>query len=221
MKRLTLGLLAGLVLLVGCGAGPADDSVQFRGAAVCTSVVPDPFGNYIRVDDSLCPIGDGDVPGWPYRWNYAVYPHRWYGGYDDIDYVYVGQPIQRTVFVVGRPAGWRALDVDRGLPRDCGCRVQPGQPPPTHATLTRTGVTKLTKADAKRLVPNSPVAGSKTVTRGGLGSARAADAKTAPAPNRSLDSKAPTRDGTVSKPSTAKPSTARPIGSSMPKAAKK
>lgn len=160
MRRLLL-LAFGLALLSGCGAQP--DS-GFRGIAVCgTDTVP-----VIRVDPDLCPIGDGDVPGYGFKWYYEEYPHHPFGIADDIDYPLVNQPINTVVFVRSRPVGWgsSALTVYRDVPLTCGCTVAPGAPPVTHARLSRTQVSTLTKDDARRVAPAPP---TRDIQRGGFG----------------------------------------------------
>jgi hypothetical protein len=163
MKRLLLPVL-GAALVAACSSAP---SSGFRGIAVCgTTTMP-----VIRVDPSFCPIGDGDVPGYGFKWYYEEYPHNLLTS-DDVDYPLIQQPINTTVFVGQRPARWgsSSLTVYRDVPLTCGCSVPPGQPPVTHARLSRTQTSTLDRTDSKRTIP---AASSSPIQRGGFGSGAA------------------------------------------------
>jgi hypothetical protein len=157
-------LIGVLAALISCGNDQPDD--HYYAAAVCVDQ-----NTGIRVPDNYCPIGDGlDNQG--YGWNY-----RQYRDTDrDIDVVYVGYPVDRTVYVHDRPRRVPTINIDRGR--------YPERP----ATVAAAGATTakvVTVAEERR---------SATVTRSGLGT-KTGRAAEAPAPNRSLDSKAPGRAG--------------------------
>jgi len=79
---------------------------QYGVAAICTtSAAP-----HLRVDDTSCPIGDGDVPGYPFHW---VYNSTLDNG--AFDYPMVGYPVP-VYYGVGRPYGYSTLQIQRGLP---------------------------------------------------------------------------------------------------------
>jgi hypothetical protein len=163
---IVLGLLAALV---GCGSDRPDE--HYYAAAVCV----DQDG--VRVPDNYCPIGDG-IDNQGFAWNYRPYRDTDH----DIDVVYVGYPVDRTVWVHDRPRRVPTINIDRGryLER-----------PATVAAAGTTSARVVTIADERKVAAS----GSSTTTRGGLGVSRSARNAEAPQPNRSLDSKAPGRAG--------------------------
>lgn len=199
LRSLVPALVLGAVALVGCSS-PAPAPVTYDSNAYAATVCID-RGNWFRVPDNYCPIGDGDVPGHPFMWVYDEYDARDV----DVDVVYVGYPVERTRYITVRPSRVPTANLDRGRFPE---RVAPGA---TASTSVR--------------VPSMPVErkapSSSTVRRGGLGvpSARATNA---PQPNRDTSSPAPGRTTaapkTVPSPKATPPrvSGSRPVTSSSP-----
>lgn len=103
-RRLVIALAA-IAALSACGNSPTYGSVEeaVYAGALCT----DRAG--IRVPDDYCPIGDGDVDGYPYEWRYQTYRHD----QPDIDIVYVGYQVAPS-WTKQRPPKVRTLNIDRG-----------------------------------------------------------------------------------------------------------
>lgn len=102
-RRLAIASAA-IAALSACGTPPTYASVEdaVYAGALCT----DRAG--IRVPDDYCPIGDGDVDGYPYEWRYQTYRHD----QPDIDVVYVGYQVAPS-WTKQRP-NVRTLNIDRG-----------------------------------------------------------------------------------------------------------
>lgn len=167
----TIPLLA-VVALSACGA-PTFTTVEdaVYAGALCTDRVG------VRVPDDYCPIGDGEVAGYPYQWRYQTYRSN----QPDIDVVYVGYPVAGT-WSPQRPINVTTLHIDRGsFPAD----------PPAGSRSTSARVETAPKRAAQ----------STSSARGGLGSTAGRDAAT-PAPPAKV---APTRRSIAPPPAATRP----------------
>lgn len=152
--RTAAALLLITFILTACGARQpvvvqtAAGPVRYDTVGICQEI-----GTGIRVDDDLCPIGDGDVSGYPYRWVYADFNSS-----PQVPVYYVGQPIPLTVYHVGlRDPAISSLRINRGVAASCGCAVSSGQPP---------GSGFADRSD-QNVAPDPK--DTKRITRGGLG----------------------------------------------------
>lgn len=176
-RRLAIALAA-MAALSACGNSPTYASVEdaVYAGALCT----DRGG--IRVPDDYCPIGDGDVDGYPYQWRYQSYR----ASQPDIDVVYVGYPVAPS-WSTQRPINVTTLNIDRGsFPAD----------PPKNSRATSAKV----ETAPKRAARNSS-------SRGGLGSTAGRSAASAAATPVPASKGAPARK-TLAPP----PAAARPFG---------
>lgn len=156
--------VAAVALCTACSANTAPPPVWDNAAYAATVCVD---GQWVRVPDNYCPIGDGIVPNHPFHWVYDEYR----ASDLDVDVVYVGYPVERTRYVNTRPARVPTLNLDRGGYPE---RAAPG----TTGTSQR--------------VPVLPVQRQANVQRGGFGAPNAR-ATAAPIPSRGLNSPAPGR----------------------------
>jgi len=163
MIRQVVALLALLAVLAGCGSERPDD--HYYATAVCVD------GNGIRVPDNYCPIGDG-ITNAGYGWDY----HEYRDTDPVVNVVYVGYPVDRTLYTPTRPRRVPTLNIDRG-------RF------PEVPTAADAGATQAQ-------VPTIAAERKSTITRGGLGVSKDARNAEAPAPVRTLDSPAPGRKAT-------------------------
>jgi hypothetical protein len=184
--------LAAIAALSACGTQPTYATVEdaVYAGALCT----DRSG--IRVPDDYCPIGDGDVDGYPYQWRYQSYRSTDH----DLDIVYVGYPVTNT-WSTQRPTNVSTLRIDRGS--------FPADPPKgSRATFAR--------------VETAPARTKQQTTttssdRGGLGSTTGRNAATAAGATPG-----PAPKGAIARKSLAPPpKAARPMGSTSPKKAGK
>lgn len=148
-QRLAAATVAAAALSA-CG-GPTFATVE--DAAYAGALCTDRGG--IRVPDDYCPIGDGDVGGYPYQWRYQTYRSN----QPDLDIVYVGYPVA-TTWTVQRPINVTTLHIDRGsFPAD----------PPAGSRATSARVATAPQRAAQ----------STSSARGGLGSTAGRDAAAA------------------------------------------
>jgi hypothetical protein len=143
IKRLAAAALLAVVAVLSVSACATPDYDRYSGICVDNNTG-------VRMPDDYCPIGDGPLPvGYHFGWAYGGYH-----SYDDhFDAPYVGQVVDRRVFVTQRPAKVSTLYIVRGVP----ARPAAGQP------LTSTARVVTPEAAAKK----APTPG---ITRGGLGS---------------------------------------------------
>jgi hypothetical protein len=157
MRAVILWLLGAVLVLTGCAPRPSFDTVDDAAyaGAICTD------GGWTRVPDQYCPIGDEPVGGQQYWWRYRPYRDT----DRDIDVVYVGYQVDRTVWIDRRPARVSTLHIDRGS--------FPTDPPASAGPVSRAKV--LTAAEKRRQDD-----AARGVSRGGLGSTQAATRSSTP-----------------------------------------
>jgi hypothetical protein len=167
--------------LAGCGTTPhhppyiAPPPQQYGVAAICTTVAPP----HLRVDDTSCPIGDGDVPGYPFRWVYDTTLDQ--GAFD---YPMVGYPVP-VYYNVGRPYGYSTLQIQRGLP-----------PRQTTIINNKTVVVNTGRAATTAPTVAAPAkTASPTVQRGGFGAPSASPKASATRPFGTFSAGARTSGG--------------------------
>lgn len=192
--RLRTPLIAAALILGLAGCADHDHYVaapppQYRVAAVCTtSAAP-----HLRVDDSSCPIGDGDVPGYPFRW---VYNSTLDNG--QFDYPMVGYPVP-VYYGVGRPYGYSTLQIQRGLPPRQTTIIN-NKTVVVNNGIGRAATTATPAASpAGNASPAAPaVAASPSIQRGGFGAPSSTRATSTPRPLGTYSSGARSSGGSFS-----------------------
>ncbi|MCW2902272.1 MAG: hypothetical protein JWO67_4537 [Streptosporangiaceae bacterium] len=189
-KLIVCSLAAGLVLgLAGCSDHAhyvAPPPQQYSVAAICTTAT----APHLRVDDSSCPIGDGDVPGYPFHW---VYNSTLDNG--DFDYPMVGYPVP-VYYGVGRPYGYSTLQIQRGLPPRQTTIIN------NKTVVINGGIGRAARTAAPATSPvgdTKPApAASPSIQRGGFGAPSAPRAASTPRPFGTYSSGARSSGGSFS-----------------------
>lgn len=168
------------VSTVGCGSDQPDYDV----ATMCTTV-SEP---HIRLDPDQCPIGDGDVNGWPARWMYSDHVDH-----DQFVYVPVGQTVP-VYYTAGRPPGVSTLRIYRDLPVT-GTGLAPRRRLAT--APSRQAAEAATPAAVPMPAKPAPVR-NPDVKRGGFGAPSAPRATSSPRPFGTYSSGARSSGGSFS-----------------------
>lgn len=161
---------------------------QYGVAAICTTTHP-PF---MRVDDTSCPIGDGDVPGYPFRWVYDTTLDQ-----GSFDYPMIGYPVP-SYYYAGRPRGYSTFQIQRGLPPRQTTIIN------NKTVVVNNGIGRAARTAAPAAGPTSSArqsiapAPSSAVQRGGFGAPSATRTASAARPFGTFSAGARTSGGSFS-----------------------